>query len=61
MINYDPWSICRMTDCGHLVVLAGFDTYAKADEVSDDYAEQYPDGLVDIYSRGFLLNCEVDQ
>lgn len=44
-----------------MVVLAGFDTYAKADEVSDDYAEQYPDGLVDIYSRGFLLNCEVDQ
>lgn len=50
-----------MTDKGHLKVLAGFDTYYKADEVVENYCEQYPSAIIDIYSRSFLLNCEVDQ
>lgn len=61
MTSFDPWSVCLMTDKGHLKVLAGFDTYYKADEVVENYCEQYPSGIVDIYSRSFLLNCEVDQ
>ena len=61
MTSFDPWSVCLMTDNGHLKVLEGFDTYYKADEVVETYCDQYPSAIVDIYSRSFLLNCEVSQ
>jgi len=50
-----------MTDNGQLKILKGFDTYYKADEVVENYSEQFPLGIVDIYSRSFLNNAEVIQ
>lgn len=59
MTSFAPYSICRMTDEGYLKVLAGFDTYEKADEVIDNFSDRFPFALVDIYSRSVMLNCEV--
>jgi hypothetical protein len=61
MTNLPPWAICLMTDDGQLKILKGFDTYYKADEVVENYSEQFPSAIVDIYSRSFLNNAEVIQ
>jgi hypothetical protein len=57
---FDPWNICLMTDDGTLRILECFDTYAQADEQVDTWQDRYASGFVDIYSRSFLLNAEVE-
>ena len=49
-----------MTDSGTLRILECFDTYAQADEQVDTWQDRYASGFVDIYSRSFLLNAEVE-
>ena len=49
-----------MTDQGTLKVLEGFNTYDKADQQLDKWADKYSCGIVDVFSRSVLSNCEVE-
>jgi|GWRWMinimDraft_9_1066018.scaffolds.fasta_scaffold35218_2 hypothetical protein len=60
-MSFEPWNICLLTDHGTLKVLDCFDTYQQADQQLDKWEDHYHFGIVDIYSRGFLLNAEVEQ
>jgi len=59
-MTFENYSVCLMTDHGTLKVLEGFTTYQQADNQLDKWVDKYSDGLVDIFSRGVLVNCEVE-
>jgi hypothetical protein len=59
-MTFENYSVCLMTDHGTLKVLEGFTTYQQADNQLDKWVYKYSDGLVDIFSRGVLVNCEVE-
>lgn len=57
MVNHRRFSVCLMTNEGHLKVLFHSDCYDQCDLKLDDYCDMFPNALVDIYKRDVLENC----
>jgi hypothetical protein len=57
--NFRCFSLCLMTAEGKLKVLFHSDSYEQCNLKLEHYVEMFPLGLVDIYSRGVMLNAEV--
>jgi hypothetical protein len=49
-----------MTNDGRLRVLFHSDSYQQCERKFDEYEEMFPNGIVDIYPRSFMLNAELD-
>ena len=49
-----------MTCEGRLKVLFHSDSYAQCDLKLDQYAEMFPNNIVDIYPRSVMLGVEVE-
>jgi len=58
--DFRQFSICLMTDEGRLRVLFHSDSREQCEHKLDEYEEMFPNGIVDIYPRSFMLNAELD-
>jgi len=58
--DFRRFSLCLMTNDGRLRVLFHSDSYQQCERKFDQYEEMFPNGIVDIYPRSFMLNAELD-